>query len=323
LGGLDLPEASVKGLAPGESSYACWSIGHDLAGALPAAFHVDFRGDVDEMLEDNNVLLETIYLEDLVREGPVLHVRGLEDDNLWLIKYDDSIGMLSGTSTLTLVWGMDDWRLPEEPTRKGREVDGRYESPMRRGLDGLWYVIVPNQPGESLVFRFRDQMGNGSNWDDNSGLDWKILRTEWVLGLMAEYDRVVESGIALGANMTQFVDRATNAWAHYQDGDLTGAFELAEGYVLAGITYVAKLRDLALDDVNSARELGIPAEKYERDLMIAGRILDAGKYDTAEGYCDRVISAIAEEKAKIPDLLGLPLFLLSLLSVALLNRRSG
>jgi len=298
LGGTAMPEVRIPGLPRGELATACWIMGTDRRGEMGARFTVDSGEEVPEMVEDNNVLTETVIVEDLFAEGPALHVRGLEEDNIWLIKYNHTIGDLNVTEGCTLVWGVDDWAFPEAYPRGSSEVDRLCESPMFMGLDGLWQVIIPNQLADELVFKFRDQ---GSSIDDYHGEGWRIVRTDLVLDMLEEYGRLVTEGGDVGADMSAFESNLSRAWDSYKDGNYTSALDAARGYGKAGVAYVRKLLEIAESDLDWARDHGLDVSREERSLSIAGRVLDAGKYVQAERYCEEVIERIAEERAKVPE----------------------
>lgn len=310
LGLLPLPDLASPGLLPGETSQVCWNLTDSPKGALVTRFTADSGDDVEEMLEGNNERLEILYLEDLTAVGPALHVRGLKDDNLWLIKYNASLGTLSEDEECTLVWGVDDWDYPDRFPRGSSQAQGKTYSPMVMGLDGLWYIIIPNQRADNLIFEFED---SASNTDDNGGRRWTTVRTELVLDVLEEFARVVEKGTDTGVDMSEHLSKFLHATLLFETGNYTGTLAIAEGYERAGLAYVSKLLEVALKDLESASSLGIDVAVHERSLYIAGKILEAGRYKGAEEHCISTIEGLAEEMAKVPEH---PAMLLGLLALS-------
>jgi len=299
LGSLWFTDVNLPVLGPGDTVQCCWDLVDPPGGALEASFTVDRDDRVEEMLEDNNMFTETLYLEDLTSVGPALHVRGLEDGNLWLIKYDPALGTLTGEDQCYLVWGIDDWIYPDrQPRGSRRESPGRTVTPMLMGLDGLWYIVIPNQAAETLVFEFR---GNTSGTDDNHGRGWRIVRTEWVLEILGEFDRVVEEGLLQGADMSAFTPELEMAWDTYGEGNYTATLAIVEDYEAAGVVYTGRLLEIALEKLAYARSLGLEVASHERPLYIAGKILEAGRYAGAEERCITVIEELTGEIASIPE----------------------
>jgi hypothetical protein len=281
-------------------------------GEIRTIFTVDPTCEVEEMLEDNNQLVETLYLEKLVAVGPAQHVPGL-GEGILLIKYDPSLGTLSGDEQIHLVWGVEGWIYPEVLPRGTVKIDRRAVTPMSMGLDGLWYIVLPRQYALSIEFEFMDP----NNVDDNGGRGWKIVWSSWVLGLLEEYERVVTGAIYNGVDMSEHSANLSRGWELFDEGNYTAVLPIVEGSESAGVAYAASLLQIALGELETARSLGIDVSTHERSLSIAGLIIEGGKYVGAERQCLLTIEKLSEEMAKIAEHPAIFLLILPVLGRAI------
>ena len=307
VGGTHLPDTTISRLPAGESFFLSWSIPPGITGALSWEVTVDPAGQVVELLEGNNKAVATLYIEDVAADGSATHVRGLTSTNLWIIKYDARKGSLPQDSeSCTLVWGINGWLFPSSRPRNSRAVNMTCETVMLRGLDGHWYAIIPNQDAKTLEFKFRDQTEWGTNWDDNGGKGWMIVSSEYVHGLLIELDRVVRNGTAYGADMSPYETILGSAWSEYLAGNYPACLDLIGNQTgAAGLQYAQQLLEVSSMDAESAKALGIDVSAEERYIYIAGKMLEAGKYLSAEDYCIRALVQITKKKAGVDDLAAL------------------
>ncbi len=320
VGGRRLADAILPHIPAGESSILRWSIPANATGSLICEIAVDPSGMIDELLEGNNEAAATVFIEDVVVEGPAIHVRGLNSSNLWIIKYDPQSGCLPhGSESCTLVWGVNGWSFPSSRPRNSRAVEKVCETPMLRGLDGLWYVIIPNQNVRTLEFKFRDEPEWGSNWDDNGGKGWRIVSTGYASGLLAELDRVVQKGKSCGADMSFYEALLASGWSKYLARDYPACLDLIEGQTdPAGMKYVGQLLGISSTEAESAKALGIDVSAEERLIYIAGKMLEARNYLSAEDYCTRALAQISQKRAAV----GEPLWI-SAISVLVISASRG
>jgi hypothetical protein len=307
LGSHGLPDLVLPPLAPGDSLPACWDLVDPPQGEVAATFAVDPAGDVEEMLENNNQLVETLYLEKLVAVGPAHYVPGV-DEGILLIKYDPSKGTLSGEDQVSLVWGVDGWIYPDVLPRETVRIGNGAVTPMSIGLDGLWFIVLPQQHSLSIEFEFEDSTGV----DDNRGRGWKIVRSSWVQGLLEEYERVVTGAVYNGVEMSKHTANLSRGWELFIEGNYTAILPLTEGTEPAGVAYAASLLEIALKDLETARSMGIDVSAHERSLSIAGLIIEAGKYVGAERQCMLTMEKLSDEMSQIPEH---PAILMSLMAL--------
>lgn len=164
------------------------------------------------------------------------------------------------------------------------------------------------------------------------------------LKLLQEFERMIQNGTACGADMSSYKTILANAWSEYLSGDYSGSLEvlevpplhlnqlvlpvetLAPDYIgnwtrAAGVVYVRQLLELTSQEIEGGRALGIDVSFHERLLELAGYIVEQGNYLPAEGYCNRVLDHISEEKAKIPEaLLSVAFTVLGLAEMCLRRR---
>jgi len=307
VGGHRLADTAIPHILAGESIPLCWSIPANTTGPLNCEMAVDPAGQVAELLEGNNEAVATLYVEDVAVDGPAIHVRGLTSTNLWIIKYDPRKGSLPQDSeSCTLVWGTNGWLFPSLRPRNSRTVNKTCETVMLKGLDGLWYAIIPNQNARTLEFKFRDQTEWGVNWDDKGGKGWTIVSSEHVYGLLIELDRVVHNGTAYGADMSTYEPILRSGWSEYLAGNYLACLDLIRNQTdSAGLQYARRLLVVSSSEAESAKALGVDVSAEERLIFIAGKMLEAGKYLSAEDYCTRALVQIYEKKAAISEVSGL------------------
>ncbi|TLM97622.1 hypothetical protein FDZ71_18255, partial [bacterium] len=298
VGGHQLASTTIPQISAGESTSLCWSIPANITGSLSCEIAVDPAGQIGELLEGNNRAAVTLYIEHLAVEGPATYVRGLTSTNLWIIKYDPRKGSLPPESeSCTLVWGRNGWLSPSSRPPNSRTVNKTCETVMLKGMDGLWYIIIPNQDAITLEFKFRDQTEWGTNWDDNGGKGWKIVSSEHAYDLLIELDRVVNNGTACGADMSAYETILASGWSEYLAGNYPACLGLIEDQTdAAGLQYARRLIAVSSGEAGSAKALGIDVSAEERFIYIAGKMLEAGKYLSAEEYCSRALTQISEKK---------------------------
>ncbi len=240
----------------------------------------------------------------LLREGPVSHPENLSKSDMWIIKYDPEKGrgtIPRDTEECALVWTIDGGRYPSTTPPGSQEVNGSCESPMKRGLDGRWYLIIPEQKLGAISLSFRDGV-RGENWDDNRGERWWITSSDYVHSLLVEFDRVIANGSKYGADMSSFEGAASEAWEDYRSGEYGKAMNHLSGEVnRAWIRYTDRLLEFTASELESIRSTGVNLGREERLLYLAELMKGQGKFGVAEGYCKNVLSELLEIRDMIPE----------------------
>ncbi len=303
---LFLPPERVADLPSGQYSSVSWFVPQNESRALPCEITVDGAAEVYEMLEGNNKAQGAVYvlpMEFYAEGGGAMYPRDLSEDRPWIFRYDPNEGSLPHDSnTCTLVWGTNGWRLPHNSPRNSREVKGVSESPMSKGLDGFWYIVIPCQEANTLEFKFRDIPEWGANWDDNEGEGWRIISSNYVLTLLYEFERVVLNGTAQGAEMSMHETRLSKAWSDYLKGDYDEILEYIGNWSrAAGLDYARRLYELTSEELEEARTLGIDVSFDERLLGLAADMIEKGYYANAESHCNRILNNISEAKQGISE----------------------
>ena len=324
VGDIDLPILVITSLLPGESYCVSWRLPEGVSGAVSCVITVDTAEEVDEMLEGNNKARITVYMVDLFENGAATYSQDLAEDGLWIIKYDPSKGVLPPHSdTCTLVWGINGWKFPPHTARNSRNINGTCESVMSKGLDGLWYVVIPSQEATTLEFRFRDRIEWGINWDNNNGKEWRMVQTKFVTELLREFGRVVDNGSAYGVDMSSYEEPLHLAWSAYLSGDNNECLFVIEDQVeLAGRDYARHLWNISAQEIEAAKTLGIDVSHDERLLFITSKMLDRGNYLVIENDLYKILNHISEEMSKIPEFPALlALYSLSLIATGHLGKK--
>lgn len=245
---------------------------------------------------------------DLVHAGPVTYPENLSQDGRWIIKYDPTRGTGTipvNTQECTFVWTVDSGRVPNKRPPGSQVVDGSCQSPMKKGLDGVWYVLLSRQTADALCFRFRDGM-LGSNWDDNQGRNWWITSREYVSEVLSELGRVIEQGSNFGADMSSYAACLSRATTHYLQAGYGDAMnEIGANLGAAGLAYAEQLLRVTSRELDSIRAEGVDLSLDDRLLYLAGIMIREGAYRSAEAYCLTVLVDVSNRRAGISEAIGL------------------
>ena len=250
-----------------------------------------------------------------VQSGPASYPENLSQSDSWIIKYDAA----KGTGTIptdapecTLVWAVDLGKPPSNPPRGSQLINGACHTPMKRGLDGLWYVLIARQDAGAVSFKFRDGM-LGQNWDDNNGRLWWITSGEYVQSLLSELARVTQEGVRYGADMSPYASALSRATAHHLQGNYGEAMnEIAANLDVAGLQYANYFLNATRRELESLTGKGLDLSLDERLLSLAELMIKQGMYKAAESYCAKAQEDILSRKAGISESLGLAALFLAL-----------
>ncbi len=244
----------------------------------------------------------------LVQSGAATYPESLSQSDRWIIRYDPAKG--TGTIPLdtkecTLVWTVDRGKIPLTRPDGSQVVNDSCQSPMKRGLDGIHYVLLSGQGVGALSFKFRDGM-LGSNWDDNDGRTWWATSGEYVEGLLSELERVIQQGSKYGADMSAYATCLSRARDHNLRGNWGDAMnEIGANPEAAGLEYARQLLNVTSRELDSLREKGMDLSLDDRRLLLAGIMVEEGIYRSAEDYCMKVLEDISKRRAEASDSLGM------------------
>ena len=250
----------------------------------------------------------------LVQDGPTWHPSTLSELPRWLIKYDPATGRIPSESPqCTLVWHINCRDLPSARPA-GSEVDGSdCLTPMRSGLDGLWYAVIPPQDAGALCFRFKNGF-SGEVWDDNDGNNWWVVSDSYLEDLVRELQRVIERGTKYGADMSRFEELLKRARSLRLQGMPGSAMnELCEALPQAGLVYAQCLLNNTSERVEALRGRAIDLSLDDRLLSLARMMIEKERYKSAEEYCASVLRHISRYEKELSGGSGSMLVLFALL----------
>ena len=274
---------------------------------------IDPQNSVDEFFEDNNLLSVDVPIRDFVKDGAAYYPKGsVEGDDL-IIKYDDLEGTIpNGSAGCALLWGINGWRAPRLQPPGSIWSAGVIESPMERGLDGLWQIRVRTDDNVDMInFMFRDGQLVGESFDDNSGQTWTIYMRGWAEEAIEELEEKILEAQGHGLDTSTFEElvRTANAYLSSDDyglavdtlGNATGTIQRQT---------LLHIYDIALDAYSQAVGDGISVPRAEVFLFAAMEAIENGNYPGSKTYLDTVIRLVEEARATVDERILVPMILL-------------
>ncbi len=296
-GGTSVRTLQFPALEVGESATRSASeFAFPLQGAHVVRVDLDPGNQVQEISEQNSYSY-TVWVAQCVQKGPAYVSKALVENNAFLLRYDDSIGELGPRAlAVSLVWGIDGWREPPSSIRpRGTSTRwGVTETPMERGIDGLWTLAIPvGGQANQVDFLFKTAVLDLLSGDDNDGRPWRWVSPMYYTGKLSEMEQLMTDSRTWNLNLSQYSLAADLAASLAEDGDYAAAASVVEentnnlGFELVGLMATqAKARS------DAAKQLGLDVRNVETFLRAAQSHLTLGNWRTARNYVDSAVRAL-------------------------------
>jgi hypothetical protein len=274
---------------------------------------IDPLNKVVEYYEDNNLLTVDVPIRNFVKDGAAYYPKGSIEGDVLVIKYDDLEGAIpNGSDACTLLWGINDWSNPSLKPTGSIWSAGMTESPMERGLDGLWQIRVPTDTGVDMVnFMFRNGQLIGEVFDDNLGQTWIIYMRGWAEKAIGDLEQKISEAQAHGLDTSRFEEILRDAKEFLSSNDYKLAVDTignATGTVERNM--LLHIYELVLSSYNEAVQEGLSIPRAEVFLFAAREAIDVENFSGSKAYLDTVIRLVEEARAKVDERILAPMILL-------------
>jgi len=289
------------------------------SGRFDVVVRADAGDSLQEYVEENNLSLP-FYILDFAGEGPASYPRGCVEGKGIVIRYNATAGKLPpDTPCCTILWGINGWKTSgSELWPPGSATTGPLvETPMERGVDGLWYVTLPtDQRTGTVQFKFRDRHMMGRNWDDNEGKGWAMGLRGWMEGKLEDLRLAMAEAKCIGYNTSEYESLLQSARSCLDDGvylpcsegidNATRALRsiVIRNEIQQGWALLDQAKAMSLDVAGAQRLLERASDQLEEGLI------DPARYsvETATSLLRNMIKAVPET-GKVAGLLLLSLFI--------------
>lgn len=323
--GPDEFKGTHAGLSPGEEASISVTDVWFAPGDWELAFAVDPK-ETEDLDDSNNALTHVVSVRDYVQESGAYYPRGAVEGEPVLILYDDAEGSLpEGSEACSIIWGVNDWSRADVRPQGTTYMCDLLETPMSKGLGGLWKIEIPTTVHVSEVnFRFRDGQLVGDVVDDNGGSDWTVPTRIFAVRKAEDLLHAIQEAEICGHEPSWYRSVLTEANTSIGNGDYVGAVS-----IVGNSTWMLRertLSDLHLSVESSYQEAiqeGIEIPRAQILLDAAEGAIQGGNFEASKGYLETVERMIQDARESIDQTISYFVVLLLFLVPRVLFRRQG
>jgi hypothetical protein len=323
--GADEFKGTHAGLSPGQETRISMKGVGFAPGDWELVFSVNPK-DTEDLDDSNNVLAHEVSVRDYVEESGAYYPRGAVEGEPILILYDDTEGSLpEGSEACSIIWGVNDWSRADVRPQGTTYMCDLLETPMSKGLGGLWQIEIPTTEHVSEVnFRFRNGQLVGDVVDDNGGSDWMAPTRRFAVGKTEDLLHAIEEAEAYGGEVSWYRSVLTDANTSIGNGDYVGASSIVGNSTLV-------LRERTLSDLHQVVESsyqeavqeGIEVPRAQILLDAAEEAIQDGNFEASRGYLETVDRMIQDARESVPQSVSYFVLLLLFLLPWFMFERQG
>jgi len=202
-------------------------------------------------------------------------------------------------------------------------VSSWVETEMERGLDGLWFVLVPTDSNVHTVdFRFRNGQLVGDQVDDNQGCSWSLPLSGKATEMVQQLSGALEDAKTAGVDVSPYESILLQANISLLSGDYVQLVQ-----VLGNST--RELRRLEVQAIYRSAEAAyskavadnVTIPRGELMLRIARESIENGNFDLAKSYLIRLLGEVEKRRATVLEADSLLVVLSAVVAILAWTRR--
>jgi len=290
---LDIPEIPSMG-----RFNASFEFTPQTSGLYTINATADPDGLIAEADEDNAASAQIWVVEEIEKGSAAISKEPVDD--FVVIKYRSGI-LGSEAGSLYIRWGINGWNKPagsQAPPGSLWYYD-YVESPMERGIDGLWTVALPvSERLEELGFLFVQWSGGLRELDDNDGGRWLWTNPAQYYEARDLFTDLLQQAGEHGIITVNFTAVLEEAEASAAEGDYSYATGLLDRWTdVLGRRVMEVLIDESWRRVQAAKERGVDTSRIETYLKAAQSRLKFGPWSYAKGYVEKADQLLDQVEA--------------------------